>query len=147
MPMRSGRAVEKNRVTNMAIVGDPFGKPLLRELDENPGKYDLSCVVAIGSSGAMWSAEVKHGLLEHLPQATLTDAFASTEALGMGVSVAQKGVEPKTASFMIGPNAMVIDDNDQPIEPGSGKSGRLAVGGVLPIGYYKDEEKTARTFR
>src|SRR6185312_7449684 len=43
--------------------------------------------------------------------------------------------------------AMVIDDNDQPIEPGSGKSGRLAVGGVLPIGYYKDEEKTARTFR
>ena len=140
-------AVDKNRVTNMAIVGDPFGKPLLRELDENPGKYDLSCVVAIGSSGAMWSAEVKHGLLEHLPQATLTDAFASTEALGMGTSVAQKGVEPKTASFMIGPNAMVIDDNDQPIEPGSGKSGRLAVGGILPIGYYKDEEKTARTFR
>ena len=140
-------AVEKNRVTNMAIVGDPFGKPLLRALDENPGKYDLSCVVAIGSSGAMWTAEVKHGLLDHLPQAMLTDAFASTEALGMGVSVTQKGVETKTACFVIGPNAIVIDDNDQPIEPGSGKSGRLAVGGVLPIGYYKDEEKTARTFR
>ena len=140
-------AVDRNRVTNMAIVGDPFGKPLLKELNDNPGKYDLSCVVAIGSSGAMWSQEVKHGLLEHLPQAVLNDAFASTEALGMGVSVTQKGVEPKTASFMIGPNAMVIDDNDQPIEPGSGKSGRLAVGGVLPIGYYKDEEKSARTFR
>ncbi|MGZ5922990.1 MAG: AMP-binding enzyme, partial [Rhizomicrobium sp.] len=135
------------RVTNMAIVGDPFGKPLLRVLNENPGKYDLSCVVGIGSSGAMWSQEVKHGLLEHLPQVMLSDAFASTEALGMGVSVTQKGVEPKTASFMIGPNAMVIDDNDQPIEPGSGQSGRLAVGGVLPIGYYKDDEKTARTFR
>ena len=140
-------AVDKNRVTNMAIVGDPFGKPLLKELNENPGKYDLSCVVAIGSSGAMWSQEVKHGLIEHIPQVMLSDAFASTEALGMGVSVTQKGVEPKTASFMIGPNAMVIDDNDQPIPPGSGQSGRLAVGGVLPLGYYKDEEKTARTFR
>ena len=140
-------AVEKNRVTNMAIVGDPFGKPLLRVLEDNPGKYDIASVIAIGSSGAMWSAEVKEGLLRHLPQATLTDAFASTEALGMGSSVAQKGVETKTASFMIGPNAIVIDDDDQPIEPGSGKSGRLAVGGVLPIGYYKDPEKTARTIK
>ncbi|HEY0300965.1 MAG TPA: AMP-binding protein, partial [Rhizomicrobium sp.] len=77
-------AVEKNRVTNMAIVGDPFGKPLLRALDENPGKYDLASVAAIGSSGAMWSSEVKHGLLAHLPPAAmLTDAFSSTEALGM----------------------------------------------------------------
>ena len=90
---------------------------------------------------------MKHGLLEHLPQATLTDSFASTEALGMGTSMAQKDVELKTAVLHDRPNAMVIDDNDQPIEPGSGKSGRLAVGGVLPIGYYKDDEKTAHTFR
>jgi fatty-acyl-CoA synthase len=141
-------AVQKNRVTNMAIVGDPFGRPLLHVLDENPGKYDISSVVAIGSSGAMWSREVKHGLLEHLkPGATLTDSFASTEALGMGISVSQKGVEVPTAAFTIGPNAIVLDDDDQPIAPGSGKTGRLAVGGVLPVGYYKDEEKTNRLFK
>ena len=141
-------AVEKNRVTNMAIVGDPFAKPLLRALDEAPGRYDVSSLVAMNSSGAMWSAEVKQGLLAHLPpQATLTDAFASTEALGMGVSVAQRGVETKTAGFMMGPNAMVLDEDDRPIAPGSGQSGRLAVGGVLPVGYYKDEEKTNRLFR
>jgi len=141
-------AVERNRVTNMAIVGDPFAKPLLRALDEAPGRYDVSSVVAMNSSGAMWSAEVKRGLLEHLsPLATLTDAFASTEALGMGVSVAQRGVDTKTADFMMGPNAMVLDDDDQPIAPGSGKSGRLAVGGVLPVGYYKDVEKTNRLFK
>ena len=141
-------AVEKNRVTNMAIVGDPFGRPLLRALDENPGKYDVSSVNAIGSSGAMWSKEVKHGLLEHLPPAAaLTDAFSSTEALGMGVSVTQRGAEVPTAAFTIGPNAIVIDDEDQPIEPGSGKTGRLAVGGVLPVGYYKDAEKTNRLFK
>ena len=141
-------AVEKNRVTNMAIVGDPFAKPLLRVLDENPGKYDVSSVVGIGSSGAMWSAEVKHGLLEHLaPLATLTDAFSSTEALGMGTSVMQRGMASQTAAFTIGPNAIVIDDEDQPIAPGSGLTGRLAVGGVLPVGYYKDEEKTNRLFK
>ncbi|MBL6852075.1 MAG: acyl-CoA synthetase [Alphaproteobacteria bacterium] len=141
-------AVEKNRVTNMAIVGDPFGRPLLKVLDENPGKYDISSVIGIGSSGAMWSKEVKHGLLEHLPAGTtLTDSFSSTEALGMGVSVAQKGVDVPTAAFMQGPNAIVIDDEDQPIEAGSGRTGRLAVGGVLPVGYYKDEEKTNRLFR
>ncbi|MEI9995466.1 MAG: acyl-CoA synthetase [Rhizomicrobium sp.] len=141
-------AVERNRVTNMAIVGDPFGKPLLRALDENPGKYDVSSVIAIGSSGAMWSQEVKHGLLEHLPPgAALTDAFSSTEALGMGVSVTQRGADTPTAAFTIGPSAIVIDDEDQPIEPGSGKTGRLAVGGVLPVGYYKDEEKTGRLFK
>jgi acyl-CoA synthetase (AMP-forming)/AMP-acid ligase II len=141
-------AVETHRVTNMAIVGDPFGRPLLRALEENPGKYDVSSVIGIGSSGAMWTKEIKEGLLEHLPPgAALTDAFSSTEALGMGVSVAQKGVETKTADFMMGPNAIVIDDEDQPIEPGSGKTGRLAVGGVLPVGYYKDEEKTNRLFK
>ncbi|MBV9540935.1 MAG: AMP-binding protein, partial [Alphaproteobacteria bacterium] len=142
------KAVQDNRVTNMAIVGDPFGRPLLKVLDENPGKYDISCVQAIGSSGAMWSREVKHGLLEHLREgAQLTDAFSSTEALGMGVSVSQKGVEVPTAAFMVGPNAIVIDDEDQPIPAGSGKTGRLAVGGVLPVGYYKDEEKTNRLFK
>ncbi len=141
-------AVEKHRVTNMAIVGDPFAKPLLRALDENPGKYDLSSIVGIGSSGAMWSAEVKQGLLEHLPpQAALTDAFSSTEALGMGVSVAQRGAPTRTAGFMMGPNAMVLDDEDRPIVPGSGRTGRLAVGGVLPVGYYKDPEKTDRLFK
>jgi acyl-CoA synthetase (AMP-forming)/AMP-acid ligase II len=141
-------AVQTHRVTSMAIVGDPFGRPLLRALDENPGKYDVSSLIGIGSSGAMWSKEVKNGMLEHLPTgATLTDSFSSTEALGMGVSVAQKGVEVPTAAFMMGPNAIVIDDEDQPIAAGSGQTGRLAVGGVLPVGYYKDEEKTNRLFK
>src|SRR5262249_39523112 len=57
------------------------------------------------------------------------------------------GMEAKTAAFMMGPNAMVIDEDDEPIAPGSGKSGRLAVGGLLPLGYYKDEEKTNRLFK
>jgi|SRR5579871_501556 len=141
------RAVEKNKVAHMAIVGDPFARPLLNALDEEPGRYDVSSVVAIGSSGAMWSAEVKQGLLRHMPQAVLTDNFASTEALGMGQSIATKDSETKTAAFVLGENALVLDDNDQPLAPGSGVPGRLAVSGILPLGYYKDPEKTARTIK
>jgi fatty-acyl-CoA synthase len=140
-------AVEKHKVSHMAIVGDPFARPLLRALDEEPGRYDVSCVIAIGSSGAMWTAEVKQGLLKHMPQAILTDNFASTEALGMGQSIATKDAETKTAGFVLGVDAIVLDEDDQPIAPGSGIPGKLAVGGVLPLGYYKDPEKTAKTIK
>jgi fatty-acyl-CoA synthase len=141
------RAVEKNKVQSIAIVGDPFAKPLLQALDEEPERYDLSSMLTMSSSGAMWSVEVKRGLLKHMPQLTMTDSFASTEAMGMGASVMTKDGETQTAAFQLLENAIVIDENDQPIPLGSGKSGLVALGGPLPAGYYKDPEKTARTFR
>jgi fatty-acyl-CoA synthase len=95
----------------------------------------------------MWSLEVKRGLLEHMPQAMLNDGFSSSEALGMGASVMAKGAEAPTAKFMIGERCKVFDENDQPVEPGSGVPGMVAIGGLNPLGYYKDEAKTARTFR
>ncbi|HUJ03692.1 MAG TPA: acyl-CoA synthetase [Rhizomicrobium sp.] len=140
-------AVEKNRVSSIAIVGDPFAKPLLKHLDDNPGKYDLSSMLMMSSSGAMWSVEVKRGLLKHMPQLTMADSFASTEAMGMGASMMTKDNEAQTAAFQLLENAIVIDENNQLIAPGSGKSGMVALGGPLPVGYYKDPEKTARTFR
>jgi acyl-CoA synthetase (AMP-forming)/AMP-acid ligase II len=140
-------AVEKHRVQGIAIVGDPFAKPLLKALDENPGKYDLSSMLTMNSSGAMWSVEVKRGLLKHIPQLTITDSFASTEAMGMGASIMTKDNEVQTAAFQLLENAIVIDENNEIVPPGSGKSGMVALGGPLPMGYYKDPEKTARTFR
>jgi fatty-acyl-CoA synthase len=140
-------AVEKHRVSGMAIVGDPFAKPLLRALDDAPGRYDLSSLMSITSSGAMWSVEVKRGLIGHAPQLTLTDSFASTEAMGMGNSIMTRDGEMQTAAFTLMENSIVIDEFDKPIPPGSGKAGLVALGGPLPTGYYKDAEKTARTFR
>jgi fatty-acyl-CoA synthase len=81
-----------------------------------------------------------------MPNLTITDSFASTEAMGMGASIMTKDNEVQTAAFQLLENAIVIDENDQPIAAGSGKSGRVALGGPLPMGYYKDPEKTARTF-
>jgi fatty-acyl-CoA synthase len=146
-PHEVWETVARERVQSMAIVGDPFAKPLLRALDEKPGHYDLSCVMAMTSSGAMWSAEVKRGLVGHIPQVSLADSFASTEAMGMGSSIMTKDGETQTAAFALGENAIVVDENDQPIVAGSGKAGLVALSGPLPVGYYKDPEKSAKTFR
>jgi acyl-CoA synthetase (AMP-forming)/AMP-acid ligase II len=141
------QAIDAHRPQTLVIVGDSFGKPLLNALNAAPGRYDVSSVAAIVSSGVMWSREVKDGLLEHMPQAILSDAFSSSEAVGMGVSIMAKGVPAATAKFMIGERCRVFDENDNPVEPGSGVPGLVAIGPPNPVGYYKDEEKSARTFR
>jgi hypothetical protein len=58
-------------------------------------------MMSMTSSGAMWSVEVKRGLIKHIPQLTLTDSFASTEAMGMGNSVMTKDGETQTAAFTL----------------------------------------------
>jgi len=85
--------------------------------------------------------------LEFMPQAILFDSFGSSEAVGMGASFSSKDAAQQTAKFMLGPNCAVFDDDGSRIEPGSGKQGMVAVGGYIPLGYYKDEAKTAQTFR
>jgi fatty-acyl-CoA synthase len=94
----------------------------------------------------MWSQETKTRLLEHHPGMVLMDAFSSSEALGMGSSISAAGATAETAKFELSPDTIVIDDLNRPLAAGSGEIGRLAVGGRQPIGYYKDPEKSARTF-
>ncbi len=138
--------IERERVQRIAIVGDAFAKPILAALEAEPNRWDLSSLVAMISSGVMWSAETKAGLLAHHPGMILVDAFSSSEALGMGQSVSSAAGTAGTAKFELGERAVVIDDEGNLIEPGSGRTGRVAVRGILPSGYYKDPEKTARTF-
>jgi len=146
-PVEMLDAIERHKPQSLTIVGDSFARPILNALNANPGRWDVSSVAMVVSSGVMWSLEVKRGLLEHMPQAMLSDAFSSSEALGMGSSIMTKMGEVKTAKFMIGERCRVFDENDQPVEPGSGVRGLVALGPPNPIGYYKDDEKTARTFR
>jgi acyl-CoA synthetase (AMP-forming)/AMP-acid ligase II len=141
------RVVDKHKPTQIMVVGDSFAKPIVNALNANPGKYDLSSLVSIGSSGVMWSVDVKRELLKHIPQVMLSDGFSSSEAIGLGSSIMTSGAEVQTAKFMIGDRCKVFDEDDQPVEPGSGKSGLIAIAQPNPVGYYKDEEKTKRTFR
>jgi acyl-CoA synthetase (AMP-forming)/AMP-acid ligase II len=138
---------EREHANILAIVGDAFAKPMLRALDAEPGRWDLSSVLAMTSSGVMWSEETKQGLLRHHGAMLLLDAFSSSEALGMGTSISGGGNAAETATFQLGPSARVITDDGRFVEPGSGEIGMVGVGGRVPLGYYKDEEKSARTFR
>jgi len=139
--------IDAEKVNALAIVGDAFAKPILRALDAAGGKYDVSSLFMVVSSGVMWSQETKEGLLGHHPGMLLVDAFSSSEALGMGNSVSGAGNAAKTAKFEVGENAIVITDDDRIVEPGSGEIGMVGVKGRTPLGYYKDPEKSAKTFR
>jgi acyl-CoA synthetase (AMP-forming)/AMP-acid ligase II len=138
--------VEREQVNGIVIVGDPFARPMLAALDAEPGRWDLSSLLGILSSGAMWSEEVKEGLLRHRPEMVLLDFFSSTEAVGLGMSMSSGASASKTAEFVLGPDVRVLGAGGQPVEPGSDEVGVLALAGRNPIGYYKDEEKTASTF-
>jgi fatty-acyl-CoA synthase len=139
--------IEREKVNVMAIVGDAFAKPMLRELDANPGRWNVSSLLAMISSGVMWSTETKQGLLKHHAAMILQDAFSSSEALGMGQSVSTGSSVSTTAKFVLGENTRVITEDGRDIVPGSGEVGLLAVKGVTPVAYYKDPEKTERTFK
>ena len=139
--------VEREKVNGLIIVGDAFAKPVLRALDEQPDRWDLTSLVGIISSGVMWSEETKQGLLKHHSTMMLVDAFSSSEALGMGSSVSSGTSAVRTAQFTLGPEVKVLDPDGNEVKPGSGQVGVLAIGGRNPLGYYKDEAKSASTFR
>jgi fatty-acyl-CoA synthase len=140
--------VERESVTEMAIVGDPFARPMVRALEErladgNP--YQLSSLRFIISSGAMWSSEVKAALTDHV-DAQLIDALGSTEGGSYGQASATNGHQAQTARFELGPGTRIVTEDDRDVEAGSGEQG-LLVTETAAYGYFKDEEKTARTFQ
>jgi fatty-acyl-CoA synthase len=140
-------AVEREAVQHLIVVGDAFAKPLLRALDEAPDRWDLSSLRLMISSGAMFSADVKHGLIGHVPNLAIADVLGATEG-GMGTSITTKDTpKNETAKFSLNPTTKVFTEDGREVQPGSGEIGMVANGGLTPIGYYKDPEKSARTFR
>jgi acyl-CoA synthetase (AMP-forming)/AMP-acid ligase II len=153
LPSRSFNAAElldtidQQRVTEVSIVGDAFAKPILAELDAHPGRWDLSSLWLIVSSGVMWSADTKAGLLRHHPKLNLIDTLGSSEAIGLAQSRSSAKGTSQTAGFVLSANSRVIDEKGQDVVPGSGQAGLVALRGRVPLGYYKDPEKSATTFR
>lgn len=133
----------------VVIVGDAFAKPMLaalRSASQRGEPIDLPALKSVVSSGAMLSTETKLGLLEHL-DIEIVDAIGSTEG-SMGKSVVSRSEPPgPTAQFMLGPNTKVFNESDEEVTPGSDEIGMIADGGPTPVGYYKDPEKSAKTFR
>jgi acyl-CoA synthetase (AMP-forming)/AMP-acid ligase II len=146
-PMELWDEADRLGASAIVIVGLAFSTPMLEALENHPDRWDLSTVKAMSSSGSMWSQENKQGLLRFAKNAMIFDSFGSSEAVGLGVSASAPGAEAKTAAFVPGPNCVVFTEDGRRVEPGSGERGLVAVTGLLPRGYYKDEEKTAKTFR
>ena len=139
--------VEQERPTRIAIVGDAFARPMLRSLEacaEQGKSRNLSSVVEINSSGAMWSAEVKNGLHRFL-DATLRDGLGSTEGGSYGAKPSTGEGDGSTARFTLAPGTILIDEEHRVIPSVPGAHGMLATM-TSAMGYFKDPEKTAGTF-
>jgi acyl-CoA synthetase (AMP-forming)/AMP-acid ligase II len=149
----SGRAlfdcVERHRASHLTIVGDAFSRPMLEALDEAKERgepFDLSSIFLILSSGVMWSAPIKQALLAHNPRMRLMDSLGSSEGVGFAAKLETDAKSATTARFSLGEFTKVINDAGEEVKPGSGERGRLALGGSLPLGYYKDPKKSQETW-
>jgi fatty-acyl-CoA synthase len=102
----------------------------------------------IMSTGAMFSADNKAEIFEYMPTTVVMDILGSSEG-GMGQTMATKDNVNTTAKFGAMPNTKVINfETGKEVAPGSGEQGMVGVSGSgVPIGYYKDPEKSERTFR
>jgi len=143
------QTVQRERITSLAIVGDAFAKPMVRALEEAEAKgapYDISSVQIIISSGVMWSTETKQALMSR-GNIICYDSLGSSEGVGFAGSISVPGTEPKTAKFTIGEATKVFTDDGREVVPGTDEIGMLAVGGHIPLGYYKDKSKSEATFR
>lgn len=139
----------REKATNIVIVGDSFCKPLIRAIDDanKAGTpYDTSSLKVVISSGVMWTAEVKEELLERIPQVLLADFVGSSEG-SMGINLTASGLPVETAKFSASAETRVFTDDGRLVVPGSGEIGMIAAGGNVPLGYYKDDAKSAKTFR
>ncbi|MEV0899138.1 acyl-CoA synthetase [Actinoplanes sp. NPDC049802] len=135
------RIIERHRVNVVVLIGDAMARPIIEAY--LAGDYDGSSLVAISSSAALFSPSVKRQYLDALPNVMVTDAIGSSETgfAGIGIVADVEGGAVDGPRVMPGPDTIVIDEYGRKAPPGV--IGRLARGGHVPLGYYKDPEKTA----
>jgi 3-oxocholest-4-en-26-oate---CoA ligase len=137
------RAVQRHQVNSIVLVGDAMARPLIEAYEQE--QYDASSVLAVSSNGSIFSATVKDEYLRLLPNVVITDAIGSSETgfTGLGFVTAEtRRAEGPTVTA--GPSTIVIDEHNRPVAPG--EVGRIARGGHIALGYYKDPVKTAALF-
>ena len=140
--------VEREGVNSMLIAGDAMGRPMIEALEAEPDRWDLSSLFAVTSSAALFSVPVKERYFERLPNLMIIDSIGSSEGGFNGLSAVGKdnptggssGGLPRVSPMA---DVIVVDDDLNPLTPGDGQVGKVARGGNIPLGYYKDEEKTA----
>jgi 3-oxocholest-4-en-26-oate---CoA ligase len=138
--------VDREKVNTMTLVGDAMLRPIVEALREPGATYDMSSLMVIASAGAVLSDAVRQEIQDLVPHVLVLNSFGATEVGHQGSSGFGGEASKGAPSFMMDESSTVLGEDMRPIQPGSGVIGKLARRGHLPIGYYKDPEKTAATF-
>jgi acyl-CoA synthetase (AMP-forming)/AMP-acid ligase II len=141
--------IERERVNAMNLVGDASARPLLAALARANARWDTSSLRLLGSGGSILSADAKTALLVALPSVlAIVEGIGSSESPAQAVAVTTRSGTPAGVSLTFAAKAetMVVDDELRPVARGSGVVGRLATRGRVPLGYYKDPDRSDRTF-
>ena len=146
-PDQVWQIIENDKVQLVFMTGDAMARPLI-EAYENGG-YDGSSLVAVASSAAIFSRPVKERWMAAFPNVFFTDSVGSSETgfQGTGLQDAEN-IKGEGCVVGLGPESVVLDEDNKILDMASnvGAVGRLARSGSVPLGYYKDPEKSARTF-
>ncbi len=150
-PYEVWRTVEREGINNVGITGDAMARPMIEALEEmgGPSALDLSSMFVLASTAAIFSPTVKDQYLELFPDLMIIDAIGSSETGANGMRVVGKGDTQNSGggpTVTAARDAVVLDEELNEIPPGSGRSGRLARRGNVPLAYYKDPVKSAETF-
>ncbi len=150
-PQRTWEIIEQDKVQLIFMTGDAMALPLIDEYDRKAATgtpYDGSSLFAISSSAAIFSPPVKKRWMDVFTGAVFTDSIGATETGFTGMGLQDKdAISTDGPVVTLGPSTVVIDDDNRPIDPSNvGAIGRIARGGSVPLGYYKDPEKSAKTF-
>lgn len=151
-PVRTWELIEKEKIQLIFMTGDAMARPLIEAFEEKAATgtpYDASNLVAISSSAAIFSPPVKERWMKAFPNSIFTDSVGSTETGFSGMGMGDPNNISKDGPIVgLGPGSVVIDDDNRVLDPETnvGKTGRLARGGSVPVGYYKDPAKSAATF-
>ena len=139
--------VEQEKVNSISIVGDAMAVPLLDALAANPDRWDLSSVFNVGSGGAVFSESKQEAFRQHFPNVFISNSFGSSESGNMGFDGGGKkgqGLGNVVKSEFMSVVSDIEGEPHRHVEPG--EMGIFARSGHIPVGYYNDPEKTARTF-
>jgi acyl-CoA synthetase (AMP-forming)/AMP-acid ligase II len=146
--VRTWQIIDREKVQLIFMTGDAMARPLIEAYEEH-GTFDGSSLFAISSSAAIFSPPVKQRWMAAFPNAIFTDSIGASETGFQGMGMQEKdNISSDGPVVALGPSSVVIDEDNRLLDPATdvGRIGRLGRGGSVPIGYYKDPEKSAKTF-